>query len=145
MLSPLSSKKRFFPLFFFQTFKEFLKEVVNMNMKLWKFSKSQLPKLLGFGKYGKTLFKTIVELVIAYHTKRKFFDHLLGKFHFFPDLRQICYIWGIISWVFNYFADFFLYIQYLFAYHIFFYVIAFFFSFFFITYKHTITCQIQNY
>ena len=33
MLSPLSSKKRFFPLFFFQTFKEFLKEVVNMNMK----------------------------------------------------------------------------------------------------------------
>ena len=87
MLSPLSSKKRFFPLFFFQTFKEFLKEVVNMNMKLWKFSKSQLPKLLGFGKYGKTLFKTIVELVIAYHTKRKFFDHLLRKFHFFPDLR----------------------------------------------------------
>ena len=56
-------------------------------MKLWKFSKSQLPKLLGFGKYGKTLFKTIVKLVIAYHTNRKFFDPLLGKFHFFPDLR----------------------------------------------------------
>ena len=93
MLSPLSSnnnnnkKEDFFSLFFFQTFKEFLKEVVNMNMKLWKFSKSQPPKLLGFGKHGKTLFKTIVEPVIAYHKKRKFSGHLLGKLHFFLDLR----------------------------------------------------------
>ena len=58
-----------------------------MNMKLWKFLKSQPPKLLGFGKHGKTLFKTIVELVIAYHKKRKFSGHLLGKLRFCPDLR----------------------------------------------------------
>ena len=77
-------------------------------MKFWKFSKSQPPKLLGFGKYGRTLFKTIAKLVIAYHKKRKFFGHLLRKLCFFPDLRvkhpfdltvnfiearrQICYI-----------------------------------------------------
>ena len=79
-------KKRFFSLFFFQTFKEFLKEVVNMNMKLWKFSKSQPPKLLGFGKHGRTLFETIAELVIAYHKKRKFSSHLLEKLRFFPYL-----------------------------------------------------------
>ena len=82
-----TTTKIFFSLFFFQTFKEFLKEVVNMNMKLWKFLKSQPPKLLGFGKHGKTIFKTIVELVIAYHKKRKFSGHLLRKLHFFPDLR----------------------------------------------------------
>ena len=58
-----------------------------MNIKLWKFSKSQPPKLLGFDKYGRTLFKTIVELVIAFHKKRKFFSHLLRKLRFFPDLK----------------------------------------------------------
>ena len=133
LLSPLSNNnnnKRFFSPFFFLTFKEFLKEFVNMNMKLWKFSKFQPLKLLGFGKHGRTLFKTIVKLVIAYHKKRKFSVHLLWKLHFLPDLRvkhlfdpvenvtrvnffmarrQICYIWGIIPWVFYYFADFFLY------------------------------------
>ena len=127
-LHPPATKKKwfFFSLFLFQTFKEFLKEVVNMNMKLWKFSKSQPPKVLGFGKYGRTLFKTIAKLVIAYHKKRKFSIHLLGKLRFFPDLRvkhpfdlamnfimarrKICYIWGIILWVLNYFSDFFFYI-----------------------------------
>ena len=49
--------------FFFYTFKEFLKEVVNMNMKLWKFSKSQPLKLLGFDEHGRTLFKTIGDSV----------------------------------------------------------------------------------
>ena len=156
-----TTTKDFFFLFFFQTFKKFLTEVVNMNMKLWKFSNSLPAKLLGFGKHGKILFKTIVELVIAYHKKRKFSSHLFGKLHFFPDLtmkhpfillrmwlavnfsmtrRQICYIWGIIPWVFNYFANFFLYIQYLFAYHIFFMLLLL----FFITHKHTITRQLQN-
>ena len=56
-------------------------------MKLWKFIKSQLPKLLGFSKYDRTLVKTIAELVIAYHKKRKFFGHLLWKLCFFPDLE----------------------------------------------------------
>ena len=55
-------------------------------MKLWKFSKSQPPKLLGFGKHGRTLFETIAELVIAYHKKRKFSSHLLEKLRFFPYL-----------------------------------------------------------
>ena len=58
-----------------------------MNMKLWKFSKSQPPKLLGFGKHGRTLFKTIAQLVIAYHKKRKFSGHLLKKLRFFLDLK----------------------------------------------------------
>ena len=128
-----------------------MKEVVNMNMKLWKVSKSQSLKLLRFGKHGRTLFKTITELVIEYHKKRKFSSQLLGKLRFFPisrwsirsillrtwldvnffvTRRQICYIWGIILWVFNYFADFFLYIQYLFSYHIFFVWLLFFFFFF---------------
>jgi len=56
-------------------------------MELWKFSKSQPPKLLRFGKHGRTSFKTINELVIAYHKKMKFSGHLLRKLHFFPDLR----------------------------------------------------------
>jgi len=56
-------------------------------MKLLKFSKSQSPKLLGFGKHGRTLFKIVAELVIVYHKKRKFFDHLLRKLRFFLDLR----------------------------------------------------------
>ena len=58
-----------------------------MNMKLWKFSKSQPPKLLGFDKHGKTLFKIIAKLVIVYHKKWKFSDHLLGKLRFFPNLK----------------------------------------------------------
>ena len=64
-----------------------MKEVVNMNMKLWKVSKSQSLKLLRFGKHGRTLFKTIAKLVIEYHKKRKFSNHLLGKLRFFPDLK----------------------------------------------------------
>ena len=64
-----------------------MKEVVNMNMKLWKVSKSQSLKLLRFGKHGRTLFKTITELVIEYHKKRKFSSQLLGKLRFFPDLK----------------------------------------------------------
>jgi len=58
-----------------------------MNIKLWKFSKSQPSKLLGFDKHGRSLFKTIVELVITYHKKMKFFNHLLRKLRFFPNLR----------------------------------------------------------
>ena len=57
-----------------------------MNMKLWKFIKSQPSKLIGFGKHDRTLVKTIAELVIAYHKKRKFSSHLLWKLRFFPDL-----------------------------------------------------------
>ena len=83
----LHSPKQQQQFFFSQTFKEFLKEVVNMNMKLWKFSKSQPLKLLGFDKHDRTLFKTIAKLVIVYHKKRNFFDHLLGKLRFFPDLK----------------------------------------------------------
>ena len=64
-----------------------MKEVVNMNIKLWKVSKSQSLKLFGFGKHGRTLFKTIAKLVIEYHKKRKFSNHLLGKLRFFPDLK----------------------------------------------------------
>ena len=56
-------------------------------MKQWKFSKSQPPKLLGFGKHGRTLFKTIAKLVIAYHKKRKFSGHLLETLRYFPNLR----------------------------------------------------------
>ena len=56
-------------------------------MKLWKFSKSQPPKLLGFDEHGRTLFKTIAKLVIVYHKKWKFSDHLLGKLRFFPNLK----------------------------------------------------------
>ena len=64
-----------------------MKEVVNMNMKLWKVSKSQSLKLLGFGTHGRTLFKIVAKLVIEYLKKRKFSSHLLGKLHFFPDLK----------------------------------------------------------
>ena len=34
-----------------------------------------------------TLFKTIAELVIVYHKKKKFSGHLLRKLRFFPDLK----------------------------------------------------------
>nr|POE86871.1 hypothetical protein CFP56_24865 [Quercus suber] len=57
-------------------------------MKLWKFSKFQPSKLLGFGKHGRILFKTIAELVIVYHKKRKFSSHLLRKLRFFPNFRE---------------------------------------------------------
>ena len=56
-------------------------------MKLWKFPKPQPSKFLGFGKHGRTLFKTIAELVIVYHKKKKFSGHLLRKLRFFPDLK----------------------------------------------------------
>ena len=58
-----------------------------MNLKLWKLSKSQPQKLVGFGKHGRTIFKTIAELVIAYHKEEKFSGDLLKKLRFFPDLR----------------------------------------------------------
>nr|XP_023871600.1 uncharacterized protein LOC111984206 isoform X2 [Quercus suber] len=48
----------------------------------------QPSKLLGFGKHGRILFKTIAELVIVYHKKRKFSSHLLRKLRFFPNFRE---------------------------------------------------------